>query len=181
MRIFLIGVACVGKTTIGRKLAPLLGVPFFDLDEEIESFFGKPITRIQNEFLTMHSFRMEAGRALEALLSRPESEGCVIVLPPSGLMAGYLQHVKKARGLVIVLHDDPGNILARITFYDDDSRLIDKQLTEKEKTLYLREIKKDMTYFRQAYRRADFSVNLSGLGPDDGAEKVSAALAARLE
>jgi shikimate kinase len=32
MRIFLTGVSCVGKTTIGAKLAGLLGIAFFDLD-----------------------------------------------------------------------------------------------------------------------------------------------------
>jgi shikimate kinase len=31
MRIFLAGVSCVGKTTVGIKLAELLGCPFFDL------------------------------------------------------------------------------------------------------------------------------------------------------
>jgi hypothetical protein len=35
MRIFLTGVACVGKTTIGAKLADLLTYQFFDLDGEI--------------------------------------------------------------------------------------------------------------------------------------------------
>jgi len=40
VRIFLTGVGCVGKTTVGRELSELLDVPFFDLDEEIEDFFG---------------------------------------------------------------------------------------------------------------------------------------------
>lgn len=40
MRVFITGVGCVGKTTVGQKLATLLGCPFFDLDAEIESYFG---------------------------------------------------------------------------------------------------------------------------------------------
>jgi len=40
MRCLLVGVSCVGKTTIGRLLARRLGCPFFDLDEEIERHFG---------------------------------------------------------------------------------------------------------------------------------------------
>ena len=47
MKVFLTGVSCVGKTTIGAKLASLLGYPFFDLDKEIETFFGKPLERLQ--------------------------------------------------------------------------------------------------------------------------------------
>jgi shikimate kinase len=46
MRIFLAGVSCVGKTTIGAKLADRLGCRFFDLDAEIEGFFGTPIEHL---------------------------------------------------------------------------------------------------------------------------------------
>ncbi|MBW2228121.1 MAG: shikimate kinase, partial [Deltaproteobacteria bacterium] len=48
MRIFLTGVGCIGKTTIGKKMGELLGVRFFDLDNEIESFFETSIERLQN-------------------------------------------------------------------------------------------------------------------------------------
>jgi shikimate kinase len=70
MRIFLIGVACVGKTTIGANLADLLGYKFFDLDHEIEAFFGTSIERLQNQHLTSYSFRAEASQALRHLLAR---------------------------------------------------------------------------------------------------------------
>jgi len=39
MKIFLLGVSCVGKTTIGKRLAERLGYAFFDLDTEIEQFY----------------------------------------------------------------------------------------------------------------------------------------------
>jgi shikimate kinase len=42
MRVFLTGVGCVGKTTIGRRLAELMEINFFDLDTEIEQFFECP-------------------------------------------------------------------------------------------------------------------------------------------
>jgi len=45
-------------------------------------------------------------------------------------------------------------------------------LTEKEKALYLKEIKKDITYFNRTYKRTDLSVDLSGLGPEQAAIKV---------
>jgi shikimate kinase len=35
-----------GKSAIGRRLAPRLGLPFVDADEEIERAAGKPITEI---------------------------------------------------------------------------------------------------------------------------------------
>ena len=41
MRIFLGGVSCVGKTTIGKQLAEEVEYKFFDLDSEVESYYGK--------------------------------------------------------------------------------------------------------------------------------------------
>ena len=176
MRIFLTGVSCVGKTTIGKKMGELLGVRFFDLDNEIESFFETSIERLQDRFRTIHSFRNEAAKALVHLLNRPESRDCVIVLPPSGLMGGYLRAIKKANGITAVVTDKPENILARITFYDIESRPIEKKLTPKEKKLYLREIKKDITYFRTSYQRANLRVDISGLDQDQAVRKVKEAI-----
>jgi shikimate kinase len=176
MRIFLTGVGCVGKTTIGKKMGELLDIRFFDLDNEVESFFETSIERLQNRFLTIHSFRNEAAKALVHLLSRPESRDSVIALPPSGLLGGYLRAIKKANGTTVVIADKPENILARIRFYDIDSRPIEKKLTPKEKQLYLREIKKDITYFRTSYQRATLQVDISALNADQAARKVKEAI-----
>lgn len=176
MRIFLTGVGCVGKTTIGKKMGELLGVRFFDLDIEIESFFETSIERLQNRFLTIHSFRNEAAKALVHLLNRPESQDCVIALPPSGLMGGYLRAIKKANGITAVVSDKPENILERIRFYDIDSRPIEKELTSNEKKLYLKKIRKDITYFRTSYQRANLKVDISGLDQDQAARKIKKAV-----
>ena len=127
MKVFLAGVSCVGKTTIGAKLASLLGYPFFDLDHEIETFFGKPLERLQAECLSKHAFRKKARQALGHLLAQDQTENCVVALPPSGLMGEYPRLIKKAGGIAVVLEDTPENILARITFYDADSRPIIKK------------------------------------------------------
>jgi len=36
MKIILVGVSCVGKSTIGKTLAEKMGYKFFDFDVEIE-------------------------------------------------------------------------------------------------------------------------------------------------
>lgn len=172
MRIFLTGVSCVGKTTIGKQVGELLGISFFDLDHEIESFFDTSIERHQNRFLTTHSFRNEAAKALVHLLNRPDSKKCVLALPPSGLMGGYLRAIKNVAGTTVVITDKPENILERIRFYDLDSRPIEKKLTSKEERLYLKEIKKDITYFRASYQRANLQVDISGLDPNQAARKI---------
>lgn len=175
-RIFLTGVGCVGKTTVGRELAALLGVTFFDLDHEIEIFFDTSVERLQNKFLTNHSYRDEAAKALVHLLNRPASRHSVIALPPSGLMGGYLRAIKKSDGITVALSDKPENIVQRITFYDIDSKLIEKKLTPEEKRLYLREIKKDITYFRKTYERAHLRVDISNLDPEQAASRVRQAV-----
>ena len=181
MRVLLTGVSCVGKAAVGAELAALLRVPFFDLDQEIETFFQKPLARLQAETLTMHTHRKRAAAAPTSLPGRDESRNCVVALPPSGLMTGYSQVVKKAGGIVIVLEDEPESILERSVFYDDDSRPVAKILLPAERRYYLREIKKDTAYFRRSYRRADLLVRIGGLGIRGAAEKVKAALEACLE
>jgi shikimate kinase len=92
MKIFLSGVSCVGKSTIGKILAEQLGHNFFDLDDEIETFFGTSIEKLQSKFLTQYSFRKQASKALKNLLSKKQSKRCVIALPPSGLMDPYWRY-----------------------------------------------------------------------------------------
>ena len=176
IRVFLTGVGSVGKTTVGKELAALLAVKFFDLDHEIETFFGTSIERLQNKFLTIHSYRNEAAKALVHLLNRPASQHSVIALPPSGLMGGYLRAIKKSSGITVALTDRPENIVERTTFYDIDSNRIEKGLTAEEKRLYLREIKKDITYFRKTYERADLRIDISDLDPQQAARRVEQAV-----
>ena len=44
--VVLVGMPGCGKSAVGRRLAPRLGIPFVDADEEIERAAGKPITDI---------------------------------------------------------------------------------------------------------------------------------------
>jgi shikimate kinase len=177
MRIFLAGVSCVGKTTIGARLAGLLEYRFFDLDVETERFFEISIERLRSRHLTSQDFRREASRALQHVLAGEDSYDCVIALPPSGLLGGYWKVVSATRSaIIVVLRDTPENILKRITFYDVDSRPVQKSLTDHEKRHYLREIKRDITYFSRSFRRAHVSVDITGCSPDEASRKIKDAL-----
>lgn len=48
--IVLVGLMGVGKSTVGRRLAQRLGLPFVDADIEIEAAAGMPITEIFAQF-----------------------------------------------------------------------------------------------------------------------------------
>lgn len=74
MRIFLGGVSCVGKTTIGKQLAEEVEYKFFDLDSEVESYYGKPIEFLQTEFGSMDAYRKKAASVLERMIdSNPDN------------------------------------------------------------------------------------------------------------
>ena len=176
MRLFIVGVSCVGKTAIGLKLSELLEYHFFDLDDEIEAFFSMPIGKLQDKFLNMNSFRKEASKALSHLLSLESSKECVIALPPSGLMSHYWNVVKRSKGLTIALKDKPENILKRITFFDKDSKPVKQHLTKDGKAFYLNEMKEDIVYFNKSYKKADISVDISGLNVHESALKIKKAI-----
>ena len=175
-KILLTGVSCVGKSTIGRRLAEILEYDFYDLDLELERHFRMPISRLKAQFITGSSFRQKASRVLGRILQENRDRNLVVALPPSGLRDWYWKVIKTHGAIVIALCDTAENILRRVVFYDDDSNRIEKELDERGKALYLREIRKDIGYFGRFYRKANFQVELSGAGVAEGAEKVKAAL-----
>ncbi|MDX2234653.1 MAG: shikimate kinase [Hyphomonadaceae bacterium] len=68
--IVLVGLMGAGKTTIGRRLAAALNLPFVDADEEIERAAGLPVA----EIFARHGepeFRRGERRVIERLLQGP--------------------------------------------------------------------------------------------------------------
>jgi shikimate kinase len=174
LRVSLVGVSCVGTTTIGRILAERRGWPFFDLDDEIERHSGYPSSGFRPRFLTSYDYRKECAVVLERIATA--NPDCVIALPPSGLRDAFLRVVRRVPGVTAAVHDTPENILERITFYDIDSRRIEKRLTEEERILYLKEIKADISYFKRSYERADLQVTITGLDREASAAAIDARL-----
>jgi shikimate kinase len=122
----------------------------------------------------MSNYRGKACRVLKDILAQSEATECVIALPPSGLRPPYWNVIKESRSTVVVVEDDPVNILARIVFYDDDSRPMERVLTPEDRELYLEEIKKDMRYFARSYSKAEATVDVDGLCPREAAKKIKA-------
>jgi shikimate kinase len=180
MMILIGGVACVGKTTIGARLADLLKRRFYDLDAETERFFGASIERLQNSHLAPNGFRRDVAKALQHVLSLEESRNGVIALSPRGLMGPCWKVVQKAQDTVIIVLDDtPENILERVTFYDIDSQKIDKTLSDEERRHYLQEIRDDIGYFKRSWKKAHFIVDIAGcFDAEKAAYKVLEALPA---
>lgn len=169
MIFYLVGISCVGKTTIGKMLANKISFSFFDLDEEIQNYFKKPIERIQNECFTMNGYRKRASIVLDDLLSK--NIDSVISGTPSGLKFSFLQVYKKHKAdksiYSICLNDSFENVLDRLTFYDKDSKPIIEKLDKSKRKRYLKEIKADYNYFKTSYERADLQIDIENIRLDD--------------
>jgi shikimate kinase len=143
-------------------------------DAAIAADFGTSIERLQARFLTDYSYRKECAVVLERIAAA--NADCVIALPPSGLRDAFLRVVRRVPGVTVAVHDTPENILERITFYDIDSRRVEKHLTDEERILYLKKIKADISYFKRSYERADLQVTIAGLDPEASAAAIDARL-----
>ena len=177
MIIYLVGISCIGKTTIGKMLADKIGYSFFDLDKEIQDYYKKPIERIQDECLTMNGYREKASVVLDKLLSK--NMDSVISGTPSGLKFSYLQVYKRHMDkelISICLNDSFENVLDRLTFYDKDSNPITEKFDESKKKRYLKEIRADYNYFKDSYKRADFQINIEDVGIDNIPEMIIKAI-----
>lgn len=169
MILYLVGISCVGKTTIGRLLADKIGFKFYDLDIEIQNYYNKPIERIQDECFSMIEYREKASIVLDSLYSKDTDS--VISGTPSGLKFSYLRLFKKhkvAKELYsIFIKDSVENVLDRLTFYDKDSNPITEIMDESRKRRYLKKIKEDYNYFKDSYKRADFTIDINNVSLND--------------
>jgi len=147
------------------------------LDEEVETFYGLPVERLQAKLLTMHSYRKAIANVLRQLITEKAGVDYVLALTPSSLMPPCLKVVEQSDAIVVAIEDSPENILARITFYDVDSNPIEKKLTAREKQQYLKEIKLDIAYFRKSFIHADRRVTISNLSVEESVAKIRKAVA----
>lgn len=106
MIIYLVGMPGSGKSVVGNELAGRLGVPFFDLDDEIERREGRPIGRIFSEEGEPYF------RALEAeLLTRMATRDPAVVACGGGVVLEPANRVTlRATGVVVFL-DVPLEVL----------------------------------------------------------------------
>jgi shikimate kinase len=112
--VVLVGMMGVGKSTIGRKLAQLLGLPFHDADDEIEKAAQLNIAEIFERFGEAH-FRDGERRVIARLL-----EGGPGVLATGG--GAFVQPETRAlihrKGIAVWLDSDVATLVDRVTRKD---------------------------------------------------------------
>jgi shikimate kinase len=98
--IFLIGPMGVGKTTIGRQLAGMLGMDFADSDQEIEKRTGVSISTIF-DIEGEAGFRRRESAMIEELSALPHT---VLATGGGAVLAEENRRILRKRGHVVYLH-----------------------------------------------------------------------------
>jgi shikimate kinase len=107
--IYLVGLMGAGKTTIGRQLARLLKLPFYDSDKAIEERTGVDIPTIF-EFEGEEGFR---NREQKMLAQLTELKGIVMATGGGAILREENRKLLMENGFVVYLHCDVDRLLER--------------------------------------------------------------------
>jgi shikimate kinase len=171
--IYLAGVNCVGKTTVGSLLAKLLHFDFRDLDYAAQAYYDMKIAEIGKKFSKPYDYRAAMARVLENLLQQ-QFHSTVISLTPIGLFSPIWSVVQNTeRSVVVALEDTAENIAKRMVWFDDENNLMERTLTGSQ---VLRLVKETQEYVGVSLRRAHVRIDISGMDAEGAAAQVKGVL-----
>ena len=109
--IALVGLMGVGKTTVGRRLAKRLDLPFFDSDDEIEKASGRTVAGYFKDH-GEEAFREGERRVIERLL-----DGSPLILATGGgaFIPEPTREILNAHAITIWLKGDFDTIMERVS------------------------------------------------------------------
>lgn len=164
--IVLIGLMGVGKSSVGRRLAARLGLPFLDADAEIEKAAGRTIEDIFEIHGEPH-FREGERRVIARLLGGPT---CVLAAGGGAYLDPDTRALIRERGIAIWLEADLDLLLDRV------GRRTDRPLLKKGDPRAI--LAKLITERYPIYAEADLKVEVKDESIEATVERVAKALAA---
>lgn len=162
--VVLVGMMGAGKTSVGRKLAGRLGVPFFDADSEVEAAAGMTIEQIFDRY-GESEFRKGERRVIARLLEQPAH---VLATGGGAFMDPETRALIRQKGISVWLRASLA-VLAERTGRRDDRPLL--------KTGDPREILQKLMVERDpVYAEADITVESDDRPTDETVERILKAL-----
>jgi shikimate kinase len=162
--IALIGMMGAGKSTVGRRLAKRLGLPFVDADDEIEAAAGLSIAEIFERYGEAH-FRDGERRVLARLIEGPPR---VIAAGGGAFIDPGTRALMLARCTAVWLDVDVETLAARVA-----RRNHRPLLTGRDPLIRLREL---AALRNPIYAEAHIAIRSGGLAHGKTVERIIAAL-----
>lgn len=165
MRIFLIGFMGSGKTTFGKQLSAVLGLPFVDLDERIETATGMSISEIFKRKGEESFRKIEAVRLREVIAAEEN-----LILACGGGTPCYFDNITfiNSSGISIWLNT-PKEVMAERLLNESALRPLINGLSEQK----LKEFIDDRLEQRLAfYNQASVVVDLSSITIEELVHKI---------
>jgi len=166
--IVLVGLSGVGKSSVGRRLAAVLDLPFHDSDAEVEVAAGRSIPEIFAE-LGEEAFRDGERRVIARLLAEPPH---VLATGGGAVMNPETRQLIKEKALSVWLKTDVAVLARRIARKTGARPLLDGKdplevLTRQAQDRY------------GAYGEADIVVETGDISHQEAVDLILAALEAR--
>ncbi len=167
-RIALIGLRGAGKTTLGGALAERLGVPFIELDREIERESGVSLATIF-DFYGQAGFRRMERRCLDRIIEEQPR----FVLATGGSIVSEPSTFERllAACYTIWLQTAPAEHMQRVVAQGDMRPMAGNRES-------MADLQRILTFREPLYRRADAEVDTSGKAPSEALEALVAGLPA---
>ena len=165
-RIALIGLRGAGKSTLGEKLSEQLGVPFIELDHEVEKEAGAKL----GEVFAMYgqdAFRRFERRALERVLN--QHERAVIATGGSLVTDPATYELLQQRCVCVWLKASPAEHMSRVMAQGDMRPFKGRSAAQDE-------IRKLLADRDRLYARADATIETSGKTVRQSLEQMKRAL-----
>lgn len=164
--IALVGLMGVGKSTVGRRLARRLGLPFADGDIEIEAAAGMTVSDIFAK-LGEAEFRAGEARVLKRLLHEPRM---VLATGGGAVLNEETRAMLKARAVTVWMRADLQTVVSRVQRRDTRPLLRGRDPLEALKGMA------EVRY--PFYAAADLTVDVAGGAHAESVEAIVRALEA---
>lgn len=165
MKIVLIGYRCTGKTSVGKKLAAKLSLPFYDTDAFIEAVAGQTI----KEMVESRGWEFFRDKEKECLQKVAMMRDCVISTGGGAVMDELNAAVIKEDSVVIWLAADTDTIVKRFSL---DTATAGQRPPLREADVR-QETEALLNERTPVYRRlADIVIDTAALGVDEAVDEI---------